>query len=149
MTTYLKDLITDLQTDFGSSLEDLDEIVAERAIIRALALVCHDIEMDYIIENLQGNKIIKPEMTAFHRELLLLRSLIYLVRIKKHTDSYIVSFKSGDKQVQRQAGSIKELQKSLLDEYFRLVKKESSYTDNNILKINVKPARYSRGFLLE
>ena len=147
MTTFLTDLITDLQTDFGDNSEDLDELVAERAIIRALALVCHDIEMNYTIEELQGNKIIKPEMTAFHRELLLLRALIYLVRIKKHTDSYIVSFKSGDKSVQRQAGSIKDLQKSLLDEYFRLVKK-SDNTDNSILKINVKPSRYSRGSLL-
>ena len=146
-SSKLGHLIIDLKTDYGDS--SLAEIVAERAIIRSITFVSHDVNGEYSIYENSDGKEIRPELTVFHKELLLLRSLAYLVRIKQSRNAVTISFRSGDKQVNRTSINWKEMEKNLLNEYKSLLKKDNPTTDNSILTFNLKPVRYSRGSLSE
>ena len=146
-SSKLADLIGDLQTDFGN--DSLDEKVAERAIIRSLAFVSHDMDMGYSIYEVTNDKEIRPGLTVFHRELLLLRSLAYLVRVKQSRSAVTISFRSGDKQVNRTSTNWKEMERNLLNEYKSLLRKDNPAMDNSIMSFNLNPVRYSRGSSLE
>ena len=150
-STKLAELIVDLQTDYGDDFSDekLDEKVAERAIIRALAFVSHDVNTEYRIYEITDGKEIRQELTIFHRELLLLRSLAYLIRVIQSRSAVTISFRSGDKQVKRTATNWKEMERDLLNEYKNLLKKNNPSSDSNILSFNLNPIRYSRGSSLE
>ena len=107
MPTPLAELVADLTTDYGDNT--LDPVVAERALIRALAFLNADLRQEY--EAAGDPLVIEPEMTSFHHELLLLRALAYLVRIKRSAASAVVSFKSGDKSVTRSTSSWTETER--------------------------------------
>ena len=143
MGTQLKNLITDLKTDIGD--KNLDEAVAERAIIRSLTFINSDVGVNYNIFETGNNKEVQPDLSALHRELLLLRALAHLVMIKQSRTAVSVSFKSGDKQVRRSATGWKEMEKLILHEYYRLLKKENPSSSGDIFEWNVKPVRYSSG----
>ena len=143
MGTPLIGIISDLRTDIGD--ENLDEKVAERAIIRSLTFLSSDVGVNYTIFESGNSKEIQPVLTALHQELLLLRALAHLVMIKQSRTAVTVSFKSGDKQVRRSATGWKQMEKTILDEYYRLLKKEYPSEGGDIFVWNVKPVRYSSG----
>ena len=147
MTTILSELIKDLKID--SNDDSLSEIVAERAIIRALPIINMDVNVGYQIIKNNNQKEISPIMTGLHKELLIMRALAYLVRIITSRNTAKVSFKSGDKQVTRTSTNLKSLEKTILDEYYRLLNRENPTTDSGFLKLNVKAAQYTTGSFLE
>ena len=147
MATILLELIKDLKID--SNNDSLSEIVAERAIIRALPIINMDVNVGYQIFNDNNLKEIRPVMTGLHKELLLMRALAYLVRINTGGNTAKISFKSGDKQVTRTSTNWKSLEKTILDEYYRLLNRENPTTDSGFLKLNVKAAQYITGSFLE
>ena len=143
MGTSLRELISDLTTDIGD--KNLDEEIAKRAITRSLTFLSSDVRVDYTIFISGNNNEIQPELPTFHRELLILRALAHLVMIKQSRTAVAVSFKSGDKQVRRSATGWKEMEKTILEEYYRLLKREHPSSGGDIFVWNVKPVRYNSG----
>ena len=150
----IKEITNDLRLDAGD--DSLDERIAERAIMRSLAVINADVGASYQVvshesqnETVQLNDIIEPEMATLHRELLLLQALAHLVRIKRYANDVTVSFKSGDKSVTRTANNWQDLEKVLLGEYQRLLNTVASQdsqaqVSNDIIILDVKPGSYKR-----
>jgi hypothetical protein len=115
-------LVTELTTSYGDY--GLDPPIAERTLIRALAFLNADLRQEY--EASGDPKMIKPEINSFHRELLLLRALAYLVRIKRrNAASASVSFKSGERLITCTTSNWMKLERDILTEYWRRIKGEA------------------------
>jgi hypothetical protein len=141
LPTPLAELVTDLTTDYGDDI--LASVVAERALIRALAFLNADLQQGYEVAG--DPKEINPEILGFHRELLLLRALAYLVRIKRNATNASVSFKSGDKSVTRTSSTWMELERDLLKEYWRLIRMNNPNAVEGVMVPTETPEIYRRG----
>jgi hypothetical protein len=111
----LTELAANLKVHYGD--ESIDPLVAERALIRALVFLNVDLQQEYEVTG--DPKTIKPELKSFHRELLLLRALAYLVRIKRKATPASASFNL----ITRTSSSWTELERDLLKEYWRQIKR--------------------------
>lgn len=103
----INEMIVDITKNYGES--SLDPLVAERAILRALVFLNVDLRQEY--EAVGNPKQIEPEMTSFHRELLLLRAQAYLVRIKRKAVS----------------SNWMKTERDLLFKYWRRIKEDQTY----------------------
>ena len=138
MPTMLAELVSDLTTDYGDNT--LEPVVAERAVIRALAFLNADLQLQY--EAAGDPKMIEPEMNGFHRELLLLRALGFLVRVKRNAASASISYRSGDKEVSRSASNWTDLEKDILEEYWRRVEKINPDARPEVMTPDLAPLPY-------
>lgn len=153
MATLFTELLADLKADIGDPDGNLvPETVVERALIRALSLLNVDAETAYQIAGAGGDREVQPEMTAVHRELLLLRARAMLAGYLQATtsSSTSVSFQSGDKRVDRKTSSTdwSKLESDLLAEYWRRLGKPPSQS-SDLLNFDVKPRLYEQGSELE
>ena len=138
MPTPVTELVSDLTADYGDPA--LEPAIAERAVIRALAFLNVDLGQNY---QLAGDpKAVTPDLTIFHREMILLRALAFLVRIKRNASSASITYRSGDKEVSRSAANWSELEKDLLDEYWRRVEKINPDAIPDVMTPDVAPLRY-------
>ena len=153
MATLFTELLADLKADIGDPDGALvPETVVERALIRALSLLNVDAETAYQIAGTGAAREVRPEMTAVHRELLLLRARAMLAGYLQATtsSSNSVSFQSGDKLVDRKTSTTdwSKLESDLLDEYWRRLGKPPSLS-SDLLRFDVQPRLYEQGSELE
>ncbi len=149
METPFSELIKDLFVDIGQ--EDIAPELSDRCITRALITVNIDVKSDYQVIQKNDTKYIEPSLSPLHRELILLQAKMCFVKVTRSLKEDI-SFKSGDKQVKRTGANWKDIVKSLLDEYDRLLNREkrSSNSKFEIMTTpDLKPLIYSRGKDLE
>jgi len=149
MGTPFNSLITALKLDVGD--DSLGDILAERAVIRAMAVINVDLKTAYVIDTNSGKKVVVPTMPILHQELLLMQALAHLIKVSRSSSKTMVSFRSGDKQVTRSGSTWKEVEKGILVEYLRLVKQENPQvgSEDTVISFNVKPVIYSRGSWVE
>ena len=112
----LEELIAVLRTDLGDpNGESIDDTSLERAIRRALPLVCRDLD---VFHKFVGGEV-QPEPDDLFQELLLLRAQAFACSMLRAITARNFSFKSGDKEVDKtkQADWWARQEKDLLDEY--------------------------------
>lgn len=112
----LEELIAVLRTDLGDPNGELaDDASLERAVRRALPLVCRDLDVSHRIVD----GVFQPEPDDLFKELLLLRAQAFACSMLRAMTARNFSFKSGDKEVDktRQADWWAKQEKDLLAEY--------------------------------
>ena len=146
MSTPLQELIDDLKIDFGQPLGDA---TARRAIMQALTFVNADLDTSYQVSGSQPNEIVEPDLVGIYRELTLLRAQAYLARITRTTNASSISFKSADKSVSKTATGWKDLERDLLDEYWRRIKDLNPDKAKDVLVVNDNAEIYKQGWEIE
>lgn len=146
MATLLTELLADVQADWGEPA--LSEAVARRALLRGLSLVNADLGTAYVIIS-TPIEAVEPDLVPQHRELLILRALLLGLRTKRGNSATSLSFRSGDKQVTRSAGSWTELENALWSEYRQMLGGLGIVQGEGMVAADVVPVVYEQGSALE
>jgi len=117
----LSDLIEKLKIDVGDDTIGFN--TARRSFERAAAQINKDLSQSYVIAGADvSNTTILPDPSTLHQELLLILAMRHLVGMGRVSASEALSWKSGDKSVDRtrMALSKTELCRDLWKEYLML-----------------------------
>jgi hypothetical protein len=115
-------LVDKLRIDAEDPLLEWDP--TRRGMERAVAQLNHDLNTAYVLTgNDSATTVITPDPPPLHQEALLLIALRYLAGLGRLRLTDLVSWQSGDKQVDRskQAGNKTDLVDSLWQEYVALL----------------------------